>query len=299
MVLPMSDYKKIYQHAQSHPEEFWDKAAQEIEWFKPYAQVLDESQAPFYNWFCDGELNTCYNALDRHVLNGHGDRTALIYDSAVCKKIENYSYAELLNEVSHFADGLLKQGISKGDRIIIYMPMIPQAVIAMLACARIGAIHSVVFGGFAAKELAARLVDSTPKLIITASCGIEVKKVIPYKPLVDKAIEIADIGDISVVVYMRPESSAVLKAERDSTWSDFIAGTKKTDCISLESDHPLYILYTSGTTGLPKGVVRTNAGHAVALQWSLKLGSIRCWMGGWTLLYCLCTIITRLHKRFI
>ena len=266
----MSNYKEIYKHAQTNPNEFWDTAAKAIDWFKPYKKLLDDSQAPFYSWFAGGELNTCYNALDRHVLNGQGSRTALIYDSAVTKNSRKYTYQELLNEVAHFADGMIKKGISKGDRVIIYMPMIPQTAIAMLACARIGAIHSVVFGGFAAKELAARLVDSSPKLIITASCGIEITKVIAYKPLVDKAIEIANVGDIPVVVYMRPECSANLQAERDSTWSDFVKGTNAADCVALESDHPLYILYTSGTTGQPKGVVRTNGGHAVAMHWSLK-----------------------------
>ena len=266
----MSNYKEIYKHAQTNPNDFWDTAAIAINWFKPYTKVFNDSQAPFYNWFAGGELNTCYNALDRHVLNGHGEHTALIYDSAVSTNSKKYSYQELLDQVSHFAAGLVRQGIQTGDRVIIYMPMIPQAVIAMLACARIGAIHSVVFGGFAAKELASRLVDCSPKLIITASCGIEIQKIIAYKPLADEAIEIANIGDIPIVVYQRQECKAELKSGRDHNWNDFVANTKTVDCVPLKSEHPLYILYTSGTTGKPKGVVRSNGGHAVAMQWSLK-----------------------------
>lgn len=266
----MSTYKEIYEFAQTNPTQFWQHAAEELTWSKPFSQVLDASRSPFYKWFSDGEINTCYNALDRHVLNGNGDRTALIYDSAVSTDSRKYTYNELLELVSHFAAGLLRQGIQTGDRVIIYMPMIPQAVIAMLACARIGAIHSVVFGGFAAKELASRLVDCSPKLIITASCGIEVQKIVAYKPLADKAIEIANLGDIPIVVYQRPECVAELKSGCDHNWSNFVADTETTDCVALNSEHPLYILYTSGTTGQPKGVVRSNGGHAVAMQWSLK-----------------------------
>lgn len=267
----MSKYQEAYDESINNPEKFWGEAAKEIHWYKPYTRVLDDSKKPFYRWFVGGELNTCYNAIDRHVESGNGSRIALIYDSPVTGTIAHYSYKELLDKVSLFAGALQKYGIKKGDRVIIYMPMIPEALYAMLACARIGAIHSVVFGGFAPNELAIRIDDAKPKLIVSASCGVEGKKVIEYKPLLDKAIEIANHKPDHCIIFQRSQVKAPLEhGGRDIDYNDALSDAKPADCVPVASTDPLYILYTSGTTGIPKGVVRDNGGHAVVLNWSMK-----------------------------
>lgn len=263
-------YNEAFNESISNPESFWGRAAQEITWKKQYDRVLDSSNVPFYRWFVGGELNTCYNALDVHVEKGRGDQTAVIYDSPVTDTITKFTYSELKDRVSKIA-GLLKGlGVEKGDRVIVYMPMIPEALMAMLACARLGAIHSVVFGGFAARELAVRIDDAKPKVIMTASCGIEGKKVISYKPLLDEAIEIASHSPEKCVIYQRPQATATLMKGRDVDWAELEKDAKPADCVWLKATDPLYILYTSGTTGIPKGVVRDNGGHAVALKWTMK-----------------------------
>jgi propionyl-CoA synthetase len=263
-------YQKAYYESTNAPETFWAEAANDIHWFKPYTKVFDDSQAPFYRWFTGGEVNTCYNAVDYHVENGRGNQTAIIYDSPVTETIEKISYGELLDQVSRLAGVLLSQGIEKGDRVVLYMPMIPQAIMAMLACARIGAIHSVVFGGFAPHELAIRIDDAEPKLIISASCGIEGKKVIEYKPLLDKAIELARHKVGKSLIYQRKQCSASLVPGRDLDWDVSMRDARPVACVSVKTTDPLYILYTSGTTGMPKGVVRDNGSHMVALKWSMK-----------------------------
>jgi propionyl-CoA synthetase len=266
----MSEYLKAYQRSLDDPSGFWSEAAKDIDWDKPFTKVLEDENMPFYQWFPDGKLNTCFNALDRHVENGRADQAALIYDSPVTETIKHFSYKELRDLTSNFAGVLVEQGVSKGDTVIIYMPMVPEAVIAMLACARIGAIHSVVFGGFAANELATRIDDAKPKLIISASCGIEVDRIIKYKPLLDAAIETASYKPETCIILQRPQCLAKLIEGRDLDWKDACALAESVDCISLKATDPLYILYTSGTTGSPKGVVRDNGGHAVALNWSMK-----------------------------
>jgi propionyl-CoA synthetase len=263
------DYRSVYRFSVEQPVEFWEAAAKELAWSKPWDEVLDASQAPMYRWFPGGKINTCYNALDRHVEAGNGERTALIYDSPVTNTKATYSYSQLLDEVSRFAGALAERGVSPGSRVIIYMPMIPQTVIAMLACARIGAIHSVVFGGFAADELATRIRDCEPTMILTASCGIEPGRVVEYKPLLDAAIDAAGIGQIPCIVFQRPECQASLVAGRDEDWAAIAKAAQPVSCVALDATDPLYILYTSGTTGEPKGVVRDNGGHAVALNWSM------------------------------
>jgi propionyl-CoA synthetase len=262
-------YEKVYRRSIEDPEGFWGEAAEAVSWYRRWDRVLDRSSPPFYRWFPGGIVNTCYNALDRHVEAGHGDRLALIYDSPVTSTVKRYTYGELLDLVARCAGSLADLGISRGDRVIIYMPMVPEAVISMLACARIGAIHSVVFGGFAAPELATRIDDAKPKLVISASCGIEVNRVIPYKPLLDRAIEIAKAKPERCVVLQRPQLEASLVRGRDVTWEEFMAG-EPIPCVPVAATDPLYILYTSGTTGIPKGVVRDNGGHLVALAWSMK-----------------------------
>lgn len=266
----MSGYLKAYQRSLNDPEGFWSGVAQEIHWDKPFTKVLDESNKPFYKWFADGELNTCFNALDRHVENGRADQIALIYDSPVTETITRYTYRELRDLTAKLAGALAQYGASKGDRVIIYMPMVAEAVIAMLACARIGAIHSVVFGGFASNELATRIDDAQPKLIISASCGIEVNRVIKYKPLLDAAIDTAVHKPEACIILQRTACNADLITGRDVDWYKACSEAKPVDCVALNATDPLYILYTSGTTGAPKGVVRDNGGHAVALKWSMK-----------------------------
>ncbi|HLC42693.1 MAG TPA: propionyl-CoA synthetase [Methylomirabilota bacterium] len=265
-----SSYDDVYARWMSSPERFWAEAAEAIHWQKRWDKVLDASRPPFYRWFPGGVVNSCYNALDRHVENGRADQRALIYDSPMTGTIKSFTYRELLDEVARCAGVVLRQGVQKGDRVIIYMPMVPEAVIAMLACARIGAIHSVVFGGFAAHELASRISDARPKLIVSASCGIEVDRVIPYKPLLDKGIELASVKPERCVILQRPQEKASMIAGRDLDWSELMANAKPAECVPVAATDPLYILYTSGTTGMPKGTVRDNGGHLVALTWSMK-----------------------------
>jgi propionyl-CoA synthetase len=266
----MTDYRTLYQESMDNPEEFWAKTAEELVWTKPWEKVIDDSDAPYYEWFAGGEINTCYNALDRHCENGRAGQAALIYDSPVTGQVRTYSYAELRDEVAVFANALQNHGVEKGDRVIVYMPMIPEAVISVLACARIGAVHSVVFGGFAAKELATRVVDASPKLVISASCGIEGKKVIPYLPLLDEALELAGVENLTRILVSRPQLPIEKTHPAAVLWQDAVAQARPIDCVPVDATDPLYILYTSGTTGEPKGVVRPNGGHAVALKWSMK-----------------------------
>src|SRR5713101_2956273 len=265
-----STYDEVYDHWRQDPEAFWAEAAEAVHWYRKWDKVLDDSHPPFYRWFTGGLVNTCYNALDLHVEQGHADGPALIYDSPVTATIETFTYRELLNEVAHFAGVLAAQGVVKGDRVIIYMPMVPETVIAMLACARLGAIHSVVFGGFAAHELATRIDDAKPRVILSASCGIEVNRIVPYKPLLDAAIAEARSKPAACVILQRPMCRAELISGRDHDWQELEEGARPTDCVSIAATDPLYILYTSGTTGIPKGVVRDNGGHAVALHWSMR-----------------------------
>jgi len=266
----MGAYQQTYQRSLDDPEGFWAEVAQAIHWDKKWDKVLDESGAPEYHWFTGGKLNTCYNAVDRHVEAGFGEQLALIYDSPVTGQQRSYTYTELQDQVSRLAGVLAGQGVGKGDRVIVYMPMIPEAAFAMLACARLGAIHSVVFGGFAANELAVRITDAAPKAVLTASCGIEPGRVIAYKPLLDQAIEMAECKPDFCLLLQRPQEAASMIPGRDLDWEECMATATAHGCVSVEATDPLYILYTSGTTGEPKGVVRDNGGHAVALTWSMK-----------------------------
>ena len=266
----MSQYKKIYREWQANPEQFWIEAAEKIDWVKKPSSAINEENAPLYEWFTDGIVNTCYNAVDRHVKTGRSDQVAIIYDSPVTGVKENITYETLLKKTAYLAGSLRKKGIRKGDRVIIYMPMVPEAIIAMLAVARIGAIHSVVFGGFAAKELATRIDDSTPKAIIAGSCGIEGDRVIEYKPLLDEAINLAKHEPEFCVVFQRKQKEAILLPDRDFDWNKLLDQKEWADCVPVSGAHPVYILYTSGTTGQPKGVIRPTAGHLVALYWTMK-----------------------------
>jgi len=263
-------YQASYRRSLDDPEGFWGDAAGAVDWYKTWDKVLDDSDAPFYHWFRGAQLNTCYNAIDRHVVAGRGSQDALIYDSPVTDTKTRITYLELQDKVSHVAGALRDMGVEKGDRVIIYMPMVPETAMAMLACARIGAIHSVVFGGFAARELATRIDDAKPTAVLSASCGIEVNKVIPYKPLLDEALEIASHKPEHCLILQRPQCAAVLTSGRDLDWSDAVAAAEPASCVPVAATDPLYILYTSGTTGEPKGVVRDHGGHAVALTWSME-----------------------------
>jgi propionyl-CoA synthetase len=266
----MGRYAEEFDRSIADPESFWGDAARAIDWYREPSVILDSSNPPFYRWFSDGELNTCYNALDRHVRDGRGDQEALIYDSPVTGTSRRYTYRELLDQVARFAGVLQGLGVTKGDRVVIYLPMIPEAAISMLACARIGAIHSVVFGGFAAPELAARIDDAAPKVVVTASCGIEGSRVLEYKPMLDRAIELATSKPDRCVILQRPQAEAPMVVGRDIDWAQAVEGAKPADCVPVKATDPLYILYTSGTTAKPKGVVRDNGGHAVALRWTME-----------------------------
>ena len=263
-------YKKLYNSWKNDPEAFWMTAADAIDWVTKPSKALFTDRAPLYEWFSESEVNTCYNAVDRHVLNGRGDQKAIIYDSPMTGTKYSITFSELLEKVSVLAGALTNNGISKGDRVIIYMPMIPEGIISMLACARIGAIHSVVFGGFAANELAVRIDDAKPKAILAASCGLEPNRIVEYKPLIDQAIELASHKPTTVVVFQRAECKAELVDGRDHDWNVFQENAEKAPCVPVKGSHPAYILYTSGTTGAPKGVVRPTAGHLVALNWTMK-----------------------------
>ena len=263
-------YAEIYRGWKADPEGFWRKAAEAIDWIEPSRAVLDSSRAPLYGWFADGVCNTCYNAVDRHVLAGHGERTAIIHDSPITGTKSEISYGELRERVARLAGALAERGVGKGDRVVIYMPMVPEALVAMLACARLGAVHSVVFGGFAAPELAVRIDDARPKALIAASCGLEPGRVVPYKPMVDAAIDLAQSKPEFCVILQRDQARADLVAGRDHEWEAFQEGAAPADCVPVGGMDPLYILYTSGTTGAPKGVVRPNGGHMVALAWTMK-----------------------------
>ncbi len=262
-------YETTYTRSLEDPEGFWAEAAEDVHWYRKWDRVLDDSQKPLYRWYKGGMLNTCYNALDLHVEHHRAEQLALVYDSPVTDTVETFTYQELLDQVARFAGVLSSQGVRKGDRVIIYMPMVPETAIAMLACARIGAVHSVVFGGFASNELATRIDDASPKLILSASCGIEVDRVIHYKPLLDEAIGRASVKPERTIILQRPQAQASLVPGRDLDWSEQMDGADPVDCVPVEATDPLYILYTSGTTGIPKGVVRDNGGHLVALKWSM------------------------------
>jgi propionyl-CoA synthetase len=258
-----------YTRSLRDPAGFWAEAAEAIAWDRRWDRVLDDSRPPFYRWFAGGRLNTAHNALDRHVDAGRGDQAALIYDSPVTATKKTFTFSQLRHRVASFAGGLRGLGVDRGDRVVIYMPMIPEAVVAMLACARLGAIHSVVFGGFASKELSTRIDDAKPKVIVSASCGVEPGRVVEYKPLLDAALEMAAHVVDRVVMVQRPQATGAMTPGRDVLWED-VEGAAPVDCVPVAATDPLYILYTSGTTGKPKGVVRDNGGHAVALNWSMK-----------------------------
>jgi propionyl-CoA synthetase len=263
-------YQEAYNYATSNPKEFWKEQADRLPWFTKPTDIVDTSEHPTGRWFSDGEMNTCYMALDHHVANGRADQVAIHYDSPVSNSKQSLTYAQLLEKVAKFAGALRAQGVEKGDRVVIYMPMVMEAAVAMLACSRLGAIHSVVFGGFAAAELAVRIDDAKPKVVVTASCGIEVAKVIAYKPLLDEALELAEHKVNSVILLQREQLTADMQAGRDLDWNDVYAAADPTEAVPVKSTDPLYVLYTSGTTGKPKGVMRDNGGHAVALNYTMN-----------------------------
>jgi propionyl-CoA synthetase len=267
-------YAAAYAQSIQDPTTFWGNAARAVEWITEPTSVLDDSNPPFYRWFRGGSLNTCFNALDRHVRDGRGDQPALIHDSPVTGTVQTFTYAELLDQVATFAGALASLGVEKGDRVVVYMPMVPEAVVTMLACARLGAVHSVVFGGFAPAELAARIEDAKPVVIVAASCGIEPNRVVEYKPMLDAALDRSSHRPESVIVLQRPQARAAV-GERDTDWEELdwhelVADAEPADCVEVAATDPLYVLYTSGTTGRPKGIVRDNGGHAVALRWSME-----------------------------
>ena len=266
----MGSFAEIYRRSLEEPEAFWGEAAELLDWVEPWERVLDDTRAPFYRWFTGGWMNTCANALDRHVEGGRADQHALIYDSPVADTKAVFTYRELRDEVARFAGALRRQGVGHGDRVIVYMPMVPEALVAMLACARIGAVHSVVFGGFAANELATRIEDAQPKVVVSASCGIEPGRIVAYKPLLDAAIATSQWKPDRCIVLQRPMLEAELDPVRDLEWHEALEGAEAADCVAVAATDPLYIIYTSGTTGQPKGIVRDNGGHAVALAWSMK-----------------------------
>ena len=263
-------FREVYQSSKENSEAFWLDAARAIDWDKFPTKALNDANAPLYEWFTDGMVNTCYNAVDRHVENGRADQTAIIYDSPITGVKDKITYAELQDKVAHLAGALVAKGVTKGDRVIVYMPMVPEALVAMLACARIGAVHSVVFGGFAANELALRIDDAKPKAILAASCGLEPNRVVEYKPLIDGAIELSTHKPETVIILQREQCTAPLIDGRDYDWYAVQDGVAPADCVMVEGNHPAYILYTSGTTGAPKGVVRPTGGHLVALNWTMK-----------------------------
>jgi len=268
-----SSYHEVHARSLADPQGFWAEAAKEIDWIEPPKTIFDASQGTYGRWFTGGVVNTCYNALDRHVERGRADQVALIHDSPLTGSVTRFTYAELLGEVQALAAIMQDFGVAKGDRVILYMPMVPEAVVAMLACARIGAVHSVVFGGFAAKELATRIDDAQPKLILSASCGIEPGRIVQYKPLLDEAIKLAGTKPKACIVLQRPQHICDLTPGRDYDWASLrrkaMNDGKKAPCVPVAATDPLYILYTSGTTGIPKGVVRDNGGHLVAVKWSM------------------------------
>ena len=263
-------YQEVYAAWKNDPEAFWMEAASRVDWMTPPGKALFDERAPFYEWFSDGQLNACWNAVDRHVEAGRGDQLAIIHDSPITHSYRGITYRDLQSRVASLAGALRAKGVEKGDRVIIYMPMVPEALEAMLACSRLGAIHSVVFGGFAAHELAVRIDDCTPKAIIAASCGLEPGRIVQYKPLLDRALELAEHAPEFCVILQREQEVAKLVEGRDVAWHSFQYGVEPAGCVPVEGNHPAYILYTSGTTGQPKGVVRDTGGYCVALAWSMK-----------------------------
>jgi propionyl-CoA synthetase len=265
-----SHHAELHERSLRDPEGFWAEAAHAVHWDRRWDRVFDDTRAPLYRWFTGGCLNTCYNMLDFHIERGRGKQRALIYDSPVTGTVRVFTYAELRDHVALFAGALVRLGVAKGDRVLIYMPMVPETVIGMLACARIGAVHSVVFGGFASHELAKRIDDARPRVILSASCGIEPQRIVPYKPLLEAALSMAAHRPERCVILQRPQADAPLVPGRDIDWHEAVQGATPAGCVSLAATDPLYILYTSGTTGAPKGVVRDQGGHAVALKWSME-----------------------------